>query len=309
MSPPPDQSIGTVFMAQISKIRAVLPAIFLLLFSGAASAAAGHQLPLYSHSPFEGTPFFWVTNSMIMVWMAAALIFAFCKVATGKMSIVPTGFQNFAEWLIESLYNFFGNILGDHLVKRTFWFFGGTFLLILTVNYLALLPGVGTITYEDAEGHVQGLLRGGNADLNMTAAMSLTFAVLWFYWAFTENGAKNFFAHIFAPKGEFKGGMLAGMVVIFFLVGILEVISIAIRPVALSFRLFGNIYGGEQTLGGLMALVPKYLAFLPALPFYFMELLVGLIQALVFTLLSAVFLKLICDHGDHDDHHDEEHAH
>ena len=88
------------------------------------------------------------------------------------------------------------------------------------------------------------------------------------------------------------------MAIMFFLVGILEVVSIFIRPVALSFRLFGNIYGGEQTLEGLMALVPSYLAFLPALPFYFMELLVGLVQALVFTLLCAVFLKLMCDHGD-----------
>jgi len=309
MSPPPDQCIGTVFMAQISKIRAVLPAIFLLLFSGAAFAEGGHQLPLYPHSPFEGTPFSWVSNSMIMVWMAAILIFLFCKAATHKMSMIPTGFQNFAEWLIESLYNFFGNILGDHLVKRTFWFFGSTFLLILTVNYLALIPGVGTMGSVDSHGHITGLLRGGNADLNMTAAMSFTFALLWFYWAFTENGAGGFFSHIFAPKGQFAGIMKIGMIVIFFLVGILEMISIFIRPVALSFRLFGNIYGGEQTLEGLMALVPSYLAFLPALPFYFMELLVGLIQALVFTLLSAVFLKLICDHGDHADHDEEEHAH
>lgn len=308
-SPAASKFIGSDLMARLISARTILPAIFLLLFSGAASAAAGHQLPLYSHSPFEGTPFFWVTNSMIMVWMGALLIFLFCKIATTKMSIVPSGLQNFAEWLIESLYNFFGTILGDHLVKRTFWFFGGTFLLILTVNYLALLPGVGTITYVDGEGHVQGLLRGGNADLNMTGAMSLTFAVLWFYWAITENGMKGFLAHIFAPKGDFKGGMFIGMAAIFFVVGILEVISIAIRPVALSFRLFGNIYGGEQTLGGLMALVPKAFAFLPALPFYFVELLVGLIQALVFTLLSAVFLKLICDHGDHHEEHDEEHAH
>ncbi|MGB0774385.1 MAG: F0F1 ATP synthase subunit A [Akkermansiaceae bacterium] len=293
-------------MAKLLSLRTLISLFVLLLSAGSASAGAGHQLPLYSHSPFEGTPFFWVTNSMIMVWMGAAIIFFFCRAATRKMTIVPTGFQNFAEWLIESLYNFFGNILGEHLVKRTFWFFGSTFLLILIVNYLALIPGVGTILYDDSEGHVQGLLRGGNADLNMTAAMSLTFAVLWFYWALTENGTKNFLAHIFAPKGEFKGGMLVGMAIIFFLVGILEVISIAIRPVALSFRLFGNVFGGEQTIGGLMALVPKYAAFLPALPFYFMELLVGLVQALVFTLLSAVFLKLICDHGDHDD---EEHAH
>lgn len=303
MSRAADQCVGTVFMTQITRMRAVLPAIFLFLLSGAAFAEGGHRLPLYSHSPFEGTPFFWVTNSMIMVWIAALIIFCFCKAATSKLAMIPSGFQNFAEWLIESLYNFFGSVLGDHLVKRTFWFFGGTFLLILLVNYLGLIPGVGTLKYTDNEGHVQGLLRGGNADLNMTAAMSFTFAVLWFYWALSENGTKNFLGHIFAPKGEFRGGMLIGMVVIFFMVGLLEVISIAIRPVALSFRLFGNIYGGEQTLEGLMTLVPKYLAFLPALPFYFMELLVGLIQALVFTLLSAVFLKLICDHSDHGGEH------
>ena len=284
-------------MARFLSLRTLLP-FLLMLLSVANASAAGGQLPLAPNSPFEGTPFSWISNSMIMVWMGAGIIILFCRAATKKLTMVPAGFQNFAEWLIEGLYNFFGNILGDHLVKRTFWFFGGTFLLILTVNYLALIPGVGTVTYTDQSGQLQGLLRGGNADLNMTAAMSLTFAMLWFYWAITENGMKNFMAHIFAPKGDFKGGMLIGMVVIFFLVGILEVISIAIRPVALSFRLFGNIYGGEQTLGGLMTLAPKYLAFLPALPFYFMELLVGLIQALVFTLLSAVFLKLICDHGD-----------
>ena len=96
--------------------------------------------------------------------------------------------------------------------------------------------------------------------------------------------------------------MLVMMIPVFLFVGVLEVISIAIRPVALTFRLFGNIYGGEQTLEALMALVPKYLAFLPALPFYFMELLVGFVQALVFTLLCAIFLKLICDHGEEEHH-------
>jgi F-type H+-transporting ATPase subunit a len=171
-------------------------------------------------------------------------------------------------------------------------------MLILTVNYLALIPGVGTIYQEDSLGHIKGLLRGGNADLNMTAAMAITFFLLWIVWSFSEIGAKNFFAHIFAPKGSFTGIMKIGMIIMFFLVGILEVVSIFIRPVALSFRLFGNIYGGEQTLEGLMALVPSYLAFLPALPFYFMELLVGFVQALVFTLLCAVFLKLMCDHGE-----------
>ena len=136
----------------------------------------------------------------------------------------------------------------------------------------------------------------------MTSAMSVVFMAVWTFWAIQENGIKGFVNHIFAPKGKFQGVMLVGMVVVFFLVGILEIISIGIRPVALSFRLFGNIYGGEQTLEALMHLVPKWLAFLPALPFYFMELLVGLIQALVFSLLAAIFLNLICDHGEEEHH-------
>lgn len=281
--------------------------ILLAISMGNASAAEAHKLPLYSESPFgKDHMFSWISNSMIMVWIAALLILLFCRAATSNMKMVPSGFQNFAEWLIESVYDFFGNILGEHLIKRTFWFYGSVFFLILTVNYLALIPGVGTFGFKH-DGHFVGFLRGGNADVHMTGAMSLTFAVLWFYWAFTENGVKGFFAHIFAPKAEFSGIMKIGMVAIFFLVGVLELVSIGIRPLALTFRLFGNVFGGEQTLESLMALVPPAFAFLPALPFMFMELLVGLIQALVFTLLSAVFLKLICDHGDHDE--DEDHAH
>jgi len=289
-------------MAQLLTVRIrsyILPLVIMMIGAGPLSAAGGHQLPLYPESPFaEGSGLSWISNSMIMVWMGAGLIILFCRAATRKMALIPSGFQNFAEWLVESLYDFFGNILGEDLVKRTFWFFGATFMLILTVNYLALIPGVGTLYMEDESGHIKGILRGGNADLNMTAAMAITFFILWIFWSFSEIGAKNFFAHIFAPKGSFTGFMRVGMIVIFFLVGILEVVSIFIRPVALSFRLFGNIYGGEQTLEGLMGLVPEKIAFLPALPFYFMELLVGLVQALVFTLLCAVFLKLMCDHGD-----------
>ncbi len=285
----------------MSKIFTTLS--LLLVTAGYATAAGAHQLTPESNVIFGDRGGFAITNSMIMVWIATAIIVLFCQAATKKMSMVPAGFQNFAEWLIESLYNFFGGILGDHLVKRTFWFFGGTFLLILITNWLGLLPGVGTIGMGH-DGYMDyGLLRGGNADLNTTAAMSVIFAILWFYWAFSENGTKGFLSHIFAPKGEFSGAMRVGMIVIFFLVGILEIVSIFIRPVALSFRLYGNVFGGEQTLESLMALGGKYFAFAPALPFMFIEVLVGLVQALVFTLLSAVFLKLICDHGDHDEEH------
>ena len=136
-------------------------------------------------------------------------------------------------------------------------------------------------------------------------AISLTFFVLWFYWAFTEIGVKNFFAHIFEPKGDFKGIMFVLMVPLFLFVGFIEMISIAVRPVALMFRLYGNIFAGENMLENLLIMekVPDFLKWVPALPFYFLELLVGLIQALVFVLLCAVFTKLMCEH--HDEEHDQ----
>jgi F-type H+-transporting ATPase subunit a len=275
---------------------------------------AGHaeeeheSLPLYAERLHGSLP---INNSMLMVWLSVGIIVLFCRMATKKMSLIPSGAQNFAEWVMESLYDFLGNLMGKHLVQRTFWFFGSVFFFILVNNYLGLVPGVGTIGRDvvDAAGHVRFVpyLRGANADINVTAAMAFTFALLWFYWAITENNLKGFIAHIFAPKGKFDGIMKIVMIPIFIFVGVLELISIGVRPVALTFRLYGNIYGGEQTMESLMHLVPKQLSFLPALPFYFMELLVGFVQALVFTLLCAIFLKLICDHGD--DHAEDEAHH
>jgi len=269
---------------------------------GSASAGGGHVLPKNAIELFDSG---FISNSTIMTWIAVLIIVLFCRAGAGKLTMVPQGFQNFAEWVIESLYNFFGGILGDHLVKRTFWFFGSVFLLIIINNYLGLIPGVGTMGWNHGpDGHIYTpLMRGGNADVNMTLAMALVFAMLWFYWAVTENGMKGFLAHIFAPKGKFKGLLVPMMITIFFIVGVLEVVSIAIRPVALTFRLFGNIYGGEQTLELLMGLGGNFMGWATSLPFYFIELLVGGVQALVFSLLCAVFLKLICEH---DEHHDEE---
>ena len=106
--------------------------------------------------------------------------------------------------------------------------------------------------------------------------------------------------HLFGPKGETSGVLKILMVVVFFLVGWLEIISILFRPVSLSFRLFGNIYAGENMLEAMSKLVPG-LGWLLPIPFYFMEVLVGFVQALVFMLLTAVFTMLICQH-------EEEHA-
>lgn len=285
------------------------------LAAGGEGGHVGHDhLPPYAEQIFHIGPLP-VTNSMIMVWIVAAAIILVAQLATRDIKLIPGRLQNFVEWLVESLYNFLEGILGKHLVKRTFWFFGTIFILILFTNWAGLFPGVGTVGRLDTAGFggdahdtFRPFLRGGNADLNMTLAMSVTFALLWFYWAVSENGIKGFLAHIFAPKDKFGGVMAVFMIVIFFLVGLIEVASIMLRPVALTFRLYGNIYAGETMLESMMAIVgdKAWLAWLPPLPFYFLELLVGAIQALVFMLLTSVFLKLICDHGDH---HDEEHAH
>ena len=247
-----------------------------------------------------------VTNSMVVTWVVALLLVLAVRVATKDMRMVPRGAQNFWEWLVEGLYEFIEGIIGAELVKKTFWFFATVFLLIVTTNWFGLLPGVGTIGYgvQTAHGfHVtEPLLRGANADFNMTFAMSMVFFVCWTVWAIQSNGIGGFLKHIFAPKGDTKGPLFVLMVVVFFAVGLLEVVSIMFRPVSLSFRLYGNIFAGENMLEAMTHLGGPVFGWLTSLPFYFMELMVGIVQALVFTLLTAVFTLLICAH-------DEEHAH
>lgn len=288
---------------------------YLLTFAALLSActpsfaeSTHDHLPLHAEEIGRIGPFV-IDNSMLMIWIVGAIIIAVAQLATRNIKLIPSGLQNFIEWIIESLYNFLEGILGAHLVKRTFWFFGTIFILILFTNWFGLIPGVGTIGWQlsgpgvDPHDTFQPFLRGGNADLNMTLAMSVSFAILWFYWAISENGLVGFFKHIFAPKGNFKGFMWIMMLAVFFLVGLLEVVSIIFRPVALSFRLFGNIFAGETTLETMTAITGNpFTAWLPPIPFYFMELLVGLIQALVFTLLTSVFLKLICEHHEEEGH-------
>lgn len=263
--------------------------------------AEHHTLPLKPVELFHIGKFT-ITNSMLVMWIVAAAIIFFAQLATRTIKQVPTGLQNFWEWMVESLYNFLESIIGSELVKRTFWFFATIFIFILFTNWAGLLPGVGTIGWghqDIAHGifHVdRPLLRGANADLNMTTAMAMVFFVLWIVWALQANGVGGFLKHIFAPKGEMTGVLRVLMAVVFFAVGWLEIISILFRPVSLSFRLFGNMYAGEVMLESMSTIVPA-LSWLLPIPFYFMELLVGMVQALVFMLLTAVFTMLISDHG------------
>jgi F-type H+-transporting ATPase subunit a len=210
---------------------------------------------------------------------------------------VPSGAQNFLEWLVESLYGFLEGLLGPRLVQRTFWYFATVFIFILCANWMGLIPGIGAVGWGHVTSHGfkvdQPLLRGANADVNMTLAMSLIFFACWIVWALREDGLVGFIKELFAPKGESSGLLRIVLAVVFFVIGCLEIVSILFRPVSLTFRLYGNTFAGESMLETMANLVPG-LGWLLPVPFYFLELLVGLVQALVFMLLTAVFTLLIC---------------
>jgi F-type H+-transporting ATPase subunit a len=246
-----------------------------------------------------------VSNSMILSWIVALVIILVARAATRQIQQTPKGLQNFVEWVVESVRDFLESVIGRALTAQTFWFFATAFIFILFTNWFGLVPGVGTVGWgtPDASGQLhhisRPLLRGANADLNMTFAMSIVFFGAWIYWALKANGPLGLLTHIFGPRGDSKGGMKLLLIVVFFCVGILELVSIVFRPVSLSFRLYGNIFAGETMLESMANLVPALAPLIPV-PFYFLELLVGFVQALVFTLLTAVFTLLICDHGDGD---------
>jgi F-type H+-transporting ATPase subunit a len=254
-----------------------------------------------SAKPVEiARPFnFPITNSMLVSWLVAIGLIVFAQFATRRMKQVPDGAQNFMEWLVEALYKFMVGIIGPHLAERTFWFFATIFMFILASNWFGLIPGVGSLGWGHQTDHGfkidQPLFRGANADVNMTLAMALVFFAAWIVWALREVGVRGFLRELFAPKGESKGVLRALLIVVFFAAGCLEVVSILFRPISLSFRLYGNIFAGENLLEAMATLVPGF-GWLVAIPFYFLELVMGLVQALVFTLLTAVFTMLMCQH-------------
>lgn len=244
-----------------------------------------------------------ISNSMLVTWVVALGLIIFAQVATRNIQDVPQGAQNFWEWMVESLHNFLDGIIGHELTHKTFWFFATIFIFILFANWVGLIPGVGTMGWghESPQGKFvisTPLLRGANADLNMTLAMAIVFFVCWTVWAIQVNGPGGFLLHLFGPKGDTTGLLKVLMIAVFVAVGLLEVVSILFRPVSLSFRLFGNIFAGESMLESMGAQSSLLASVLVPIPFYFMEILVGFVQALVFMLLTAVFTLLICTHDE-----------
>src|SRR5262245_24268879 len=151
-----------------------------------------------------------ITNSMLVTWGVALVLIIFAQIATRRMSAVPSGAQNFIEWLVESLYTFLEGVVGHTLVKKTFWFFATIFIFILFCNWMGLIPGFGTIGFGVKGEHgfhvTEPWFRGANADLNMTLAMAMIFFACWTVWALQTNGPIGFLTHLFAPpKGDMTG--------------------------------------------------------------------------------------------------------
>ncbi len=249
-----------------------------------------------------------VTNSMITSWVVSLALVLLVKVLVGKPQLVPSKGQIILESVIGGIRGIIEPIVGKKVFFPSFWLLSGLFFFILLHNWSGLLPGVGTIGY----GHVvdnhfaiqKPLIRPGNADLNMTLALALVANIFWVYFIVKYAGIKAIIKDWFgnkADKSEVSSLIFGLLGIIFLAVGVIEVLSILFRPVSLTFRLFGNVFGGESLLHSMFYLVPQLKWILPV-PFYFMEVLIGLVQALVFMLLVSVYIGLICNHDDGEHH-------
>jgi F-type H+-transporting ATPase subunit a len=278
----------------------------------------------------------WFTNSLLFAILVTLAVLCFTRLATRKMATIPDKKQNFVEFVVEFLYSQVEFIVGHKVAKKVFPLLATIFIFVLASNWAGLIPGVGTIGFASGEefmggpltiksddGHVEDghstddggshvpaftpILRPPTADLNFTLALACVFMIVWLWVTIKEVGVKGFIDHTFGPKGGLQGKLKLMLYPIFIFVGVIEVISILARPVSLSLRLFGNVYAGETLLHTMMEMgkqfglggIPLFLLSVTMpLPFYFMEILVGVLQATVFTLLCAVFVKLSTAHEE-----------
>lgn len=224
-----------------------------------------------------------ITNSLLTTWVTMGFLSVFAWVSTHRLSKIPSRFQSLAELIVGGLHDFFRQVAGQH-VQKFFPLLASLFLFIITANWVGLLPGVGTVgLFHTVHEEVKfvPLFRAATADLNTTIALALVAMLAVQYFGFAISGPHygTKFINISSP--------------IQFFLGILELVSDFSKIISFAFRLFGNIFAGEVLLAVLAFLIP----FVVPLPFITMELFVGFIQALVFSMLTAVFLNVAVSHG------------
>ena len=321
--------------------RKILATALLFGATLTATAAEGGVSP-YGYELFSilGIP---ITNAFVTGLVFAAVLLLLLRRFALNPQRLPSKGQLVVETIFKGVMDMMEPIVGKRMVRPSFPIVASLFLFILIQNWSGLLPGVGAFggydTTEDAQplqaeqvaermradeeiNVVDGefyaaedtrfeyLFRPANTDINNTIALAIAAHIAWLILIFRHEGWKSILNHIFGNKADKKdvgATMWFALIPVFLLVGFIELVSIAIRPLTLSARLFGNIYGGESMLDKIMSIAPWYIPV--GLPFYMLELLVGFVQAMVFALLVSVYIGLMCNHGDDHEHGDGDQAH
>jgi len=235
---------------------------------------------------FLGFP---ITNSLLASWIVLLTLIILAIYISSKIKIIPNTFQNFLEAVIEPLYNLVKMVAGEK-ASQFFPLVATFFIFIILCNWFGLIPGVGSIGFwEEKEGGriLVPFLRGATADLNLTLALALISVGAIQYFGI-KNLKLSYLKRFFNLSNPID-----------FFVGILELISDFAKIISFSFRLFGNIFAGEVLLIVIAFLIPVFVSF----PFYGLELFVGFIQALVFAMLTLVFMNIATlSHGEEVKH-------
>lgn len=261
--------------------------------NGNLELPAPHVIWSLNESPAAGLIAFDVsiTSTILTMWIVTIVTIVLLFLLTRGRAMVPGKAQNFIEWVWEAIEGF-GMSLGGPQAKPYITVFAGFFLYILLSNWSGLIPPIGKTEY----------LRGPTSDVNITIGLGLTAFAFFEYQGFRKLGVRGYLSKFF-PFGEFRNGIGAGIIAVF--VGLIELLLEFVKPVTLSMRLFGNIYGGEVALGVMTALT---VAIIP-MALLALELMLNLVQALIFSTLTLMFtLAAIEHHGAEEHSGDGDHA-
>jgi F-type H+-transporting ATPase subunit a len=225
-----------------------------------------------------------ISSTVLTMWLVSILVIVLLLALTRGRAMVPGKAQNAIEHVYE-LIEGFGMSLGGPAAKPYIPLFAGFFLYILFSNWSGLIPPIGKIEQ----------LRAPTSDVNITVGLALVAFVFFEYQGFRKLGIRGYLSKFF-PLGAFRDGIGAGLIAMF--VGLVELLLEFVKPITLSMRLFGNIYGGEVALGVMTALT---IAIIP-MALIALELMLNLVQALIFSTLMLMFtLAAIESHGDEHD--------
>ncbi|MCH2511055.1 MAG: F0F1 ATP synthase subunit A [Dehalococcoidia bacterium] len=232
-----------------------------------------------------------VTNTLLSSWVTTVVLILIFVTAARRRSIIPGRFQGFVETMIEGVLGFATSVLGPDMARKTFPIVATIFFFVLFNAWIALLPFYQFLGFTH-DGEIKAhILRSAGTDINMPLALALISFVFVEYWGFRARGfsyLKKFF-----QLGKIFRGKPSGLIDAF--VGFLELTSELVRVVSFTFRLFGNMTAGEILVVMITFLVPFV-----ATQFVFgLELLVGLIQAVIFAGLTLVFLSVAVTHEEH----------